>query len=389
MSLVREQRTDTVLVSSLCGGQVPTHSLLLALHSPLLARLLIEAGTDMHGLTLPFPLTVIKGLLAMMHMEEDLEGNVPKGFRGEELMEAADCLGICLGQSKEKINGNSTVFTNIKNIKMEVASGNISDEDMDVDKEKNLVTKGMLPLKHSIDDITSDSFNDKLTGQTKSNLKRKENNIDDELWARELEMEIESKNRERQKQVYYGSDCEIFGDDDPDYSGVGLENIKIKEHASPKKSSPKKGRKRKPGSNPRKKNFELGIMHTPDGNMIQTPEDLLKFMEQREGPAGGPMWAYVCLICKHSWGKKENAKVHIEAVHFKGLFHYACDECNKDFPALKALRNHNTLFHPKSKEAKSFQDSPMRFLEDLSTYDEEPKRLKFQEDEWTDKKSSN
>ena len=33
---------DCVLVSSSCGGQVSTHSLLLSLHSPLLATLLRE-----------------------------------------------------------------------------------------------------------------------------------------------------------------------------------------------------------------------------------------------------------------------------------------------------------------------------------------------------------
>ena len=94
VSLVREQQRDTVLVSSLCGGHVPTHSLLLALHSPLLARLLAEDGTGMHALTLPFTLQVIKGLVNMM------QGGTEKGEDG--VREVAAFLDISLSKGKKE-----------------------------------------------------------------------------------------------------------------------------------------------------------------------------------------------------------------------------------------------------------------------------------------------
>ena len=56
-------REDCVLVSS-CGGRVRVHSLLLALHSPLLARLLLEVGEGERGVSLPLSLQHIRQLVA-------------------------------------------------------------------------------------------------------------------------------------------------------------------------------------------------------------------------------------------------------------------------------------------------------------------------------------
>merc|ERR1712071_746530 len=74
------------------------------------------------------------------------------------------------------------------------------------------------------------------------------------------------------------------------------------------------------------------------------PADLTKFVEEAKGPPK----TYICTICKHSSLKKENAKLHVESKHFKGLFHYNCFACNEDFPTLKALRIHKNNKHVKS-----------------------------------------
>ena len=79
VSLIKLGLPDCILVSSQCEGQVSSHSLLLALHSPLLAGLLQDAGGRRKkagllgqvsqgevGLTLPLPLNTIKGLVAFL-----------------------------------------------------------------------------------------------------------------------------------------------------------------------------------------------------------------------------------------------------------------------------------------------------------------------------------
>ena len=96
VSLIQLGLPDCTLVSSQCGGQVSCHSLLLALHSSLLAGLLQEAegrrpeagllGQGAVGLTLPLPLNTIKGLVAF------LQGKA--GEVKEEVKEAVDFLGL-------------------------------------------------------------------------------------------------------------------------------------------------------------------------------------------------------------------------------------------------------------------------------------------------------
>ena len=66
VSLIQQCLTACLLVSSLCGGQVSTHSLLLALNSPLLAGLLGQVGQEVVGVTLPLPLPTLRSLVALM-----------------------------------------------------------------------------------------------------------------------------------------------------------------------------------------------------------------------------------------------------------------------------------------------------------------------------------
>ena len=66
VSLVQQGLSDCTLVSSLCGGRVSTHRLLLAIHSPLLAGLLGNVGDGVVGLTLPLPLETLRRLVALL-----------------------------------------------------------------------------------------------------------------------------------------------------------------------------------------------------------------------------------------------------------------------------------------------------------------------------------
>ena len=94
-SLVRRGVPDSSLVSSQCGGHVSTYSLLLAIHSPLLAGLLGEVGDGVVGITLPLPLVILRGLVALLQGENE---KVTK-----EVKEAADALGIVRQEEGEEI----------------------------------------------------------------------------------------------------------------------------------------------------------------------------------------------------------------------------------------------------------------------------------------------
>ena len=98
---------DCLLVSTQCGGQVSSHSLLLALHSPLLAGLLQEAAGRSKGagllsqgavgLTLPLPLNTIKGLVALLNGEA--------GEVAEEVKEAVVFLGMGVNEECGLVTG--------------------------------------------------------------------------------------------------------------------------------------------------------------------------------------------------------------------------------------------------------------------------------------------
>ena len=100
LSLTRllQGREDCVLVSS-CGGRVGVQSLLLALHSPLLASLL---GEGERGVSLPLPLTDIRLLVAFIQGEEV----------GEVTEEVSDLLDIIWREDDSGGSVKEEHFTN-------------------------------------------------------------------------------------------------------------------------------------------------------------------------------------------------------------------------------------------------------------------------------------
>ena len=90
-SLVLQGAKDCVLVSS-CGGRLGIQSLLLALHSPLLASLL---GQGEGGISLPLPLPAIKAMVSFLQSQgEQEEGKHLSPGVQEEVEEGLALLGI-------------------------------------------------------------------------------------------------------------------------------------------------------------------------------------------------------------------------------------------------------------------------------------------------------
>ena len=79
-NLISKGPTDLVLVSD-CGSKVASHSLLIALNSPKMAKLLLETETNT-AISLPFPISIVSALASALISRQ-------KGKGVEGLEEAA------------------------------------------------------------------------------------------------------------------------------------------------------------------------------------------------------------------------------------------------------------------------------------------------------------
>ena len=66
-------------------------------------------------------------------------------------------------------------------------------------------------------------------------------------------------------------------------------------------------------------------------------------MEKSKLQDGRP--CYKCSICGKESSHLNNARNHIESVHFPGHFSYNCDHCEKTFKSKNALCTHVSLMH--------------------------------------------
>ena len=76
---------------------------------------------------------------------------------------------------------------------------------------------------------------------------------------------------------------------------------------------------------------------------LQDPEELYQFVEPSPEIPG----TFICSVCKEFKGSRRGlVRNHVESMHFKGVFRYHCDVCNKDFQGRNALAVHNSALHP-------------------------------------------
>jgi len=76
---------------------------------------------------------------------------------------------------------------------------------------------------------------------------------------------------------------------------------------------------------------------------LQDPEELYQFVGRNEEVPG----TYACSICKDFKASRRGlVRNHVESIHFRGVFRYHCDVCDKDFQGRNALAVHNSSLHP-------------------------------------------
>ena len=54
---------------------------------------------------------------------------------------------------------------------------------------------------------------------------------------------------------------------------------------------------------------------------------------------------YICTMCGKSNAQKNNMMIHVESVHFPGMFVYTCKFCHKTLNTKKALYGHVNNYH--------------------------------------------
>ena len=69
---------------------------------------------------------------------------------------------------------------------------------------------------------------------------------------------------------------------------------------------------------------------------------LLKYIHRTES---GHESLYTCSMCGKSNAQKNNMMIHVESVHFPGMFVYSCKFCPKTLNTKKALYGHVNNYH--------------------------------------------
>jgi len=81
-----------------------------------------------------------------------------------------------------------------------------------------------------------------------------------------------------------------------------------------------------------------------EGGAAGTDRSVLsKYIQRDESNDVGPL--YRCTLCGKSNAQKNNMTIHVESVHFPGVFVYSCKFCQKTLNTKKALYGHVNSYH--------------------------------------------
>ena len=198
-SLILQGERDCLLVSS-CGVPVAVQSLLLALHSPILASLLGEVGHGERGVSLPLSLSQVRGLVEL------LQGQGRPA--GREEVEAAQLLGLGLSVDMDismETSGNDEEDKQLLKYKRKVKQAQ-KEKCETVEKEAILVvtpeqegtsqeTTELLRMVDSEDlDKTEDTSWLELTNLADSSDDGEDSDVGSKVKCKEVETKMKKKN---------------------------------------------------------------------------------------------------------------------------------------------------------------------------------------------------
>ena len=76
---------------------------------------------------------------------------------------------------------------------------------------------------------------------------------------------------------------------------------------------------------------------------LEDPEELYQWV----APSPDLPGSFTCSICgQFKASRRGLVRNHVESIHFKGVFRYQCELCQKDFQGRNALAVHNSALHP-------------------------------------------
>ena len=329
MSLLRSQRQDTELVSSLCGGRVVTHSLLLALHSPLLARLL-ETGAGTHGLTLPFTVQVIESLVKMIQGQEDNQQ--------DEVREAAVLLSMSLQENKK----TEEIWEDVLS---ETFSGSNSEYERDQEQIKNAKNLQFTTLK-----IEGIPVGARIQAFDKIEEENNDNNGD--------KMDVKSESNKRPTNELKNSDSDFFNeyDNEPDFSDeLQADDRNFRMSARDRNPLVRKGSRAS-------KTLEFNFPCDDCRVVLQTKNGLKRHQLRKHGiilpcekcdetfkdkkyfkkHMKTNHLSHICTICGEKKFDKYNMDKHMEAKHSEGV---TCPHCGLHLSAQLHLNQHIKRFH--------------------------------------------
>ena len=297
-NLMSRGPTDLVLVSD-CGAKVASHSLLIALNSPKMAKLLSETETNT-AISLPFPISIVSALASALISRQ-------KGKGVEGLEEAAAFLGIQIQiEAKErlKVTGDDEE----EQVHMEYEDGEVKEEAA-AEEEGVLLSKNGKP---------SDEGEEPVKHQT---------NFKKHTKKEPLAAMVKEEPRQHHQVAMEEEQQEEQGD-----LHLVIDNIS--------------GATEQYGAEGDYGEYDQGVM--VDASMVGANgnKDLGEVLEEMVAKARGDSGKWMCLQCgKVDIRDKTAAKNHAESHLSSRLTSLPCHFCQKVFKSRNSLASHHSRKH--------------------------------------------
>ena len=168
-TLISRGPKDMEMISD-CGTKVSSHSLLLALHSPKMAKLLLETEADT-AISLPFPISIVSALASALKSRQKVKWV-------EGLEEAAVCLGIQI-QVESQEGVKMETGDEDGQLHMDYEDGEVKEEARGEEENELSLPNGEETVKHQTDKTPEERMLNK-SAKVQSNEGSSEESSDDD-----------------------------------------------------------------------------------------------------------------------------------------------------------------------------------------------------------------